>query len=187
MPAHTGRLLLSTQNPFLLPSQTLLTTVLTRAGLLGAPLSGRNSAFAVGERFLQLVTFAGCSVRVELSPEGTATFCHIQLTGPFERPVFLSGRNTRPPRCHNCRDPLQGWKEAVSDWHQTGRAQVTCLSCGEASSPWSYDWKERGGFGRLFIQVEEVFPGEAAPTPGLMKLLEESTGCRWRHFYIQDH
>jgi hypothetical protein len=34
--------------------------------------------------------------------------------------------------------------------------------------------------------VEEVFPGEAAPTDALMRLLAEAAGTPWRHFYIQD-
>ncbi len=186
MSAHTGRLLLRTQDPFLLPEQALLTARLSEAGLLGTPLEGGNHAFAVGERFLQLVTFAGCSVRIELSPVGDAPFCHIRFTGPFQWPVFLSGRNTRPPRCRNCRSPLRNWKETAPAWDKAAPTSVTCPSCGEASPPWDYDWKEKAGFGRLFIQIEEIFPGEATPTPELMALLSGSSGCEWRHFYIQD-
>jgi len=186
MSAHTGRFLLRTQDPFLLPDRALLTAVLSEAGLLGGPLEGGNDAFAVGERFLQLVTFAGCSVRIELLPRGDAPFCHIRFTGPFPRPVFLSGRNTRPPRCRHCRSPLRNWKETVPGREHPGPAQIACPACGEASPPWDYDWKGQAGFGRLFIQVEEVFPGEATPTPTLMALLEGTTGCEWRHFYLQD-
>ncbi|WP_089729626.1 hypothetical protein [Candidatus Thiosymbion oneisti] len=185
MSAHTGRLLLSPQDPFLLPERAPLTATLSEAGLLGTPLEGRNQAFAVGERFLQLVIFAGCSVRIELSPIGEAPFCHIRFTGPFRQPVFLSGRNTRPPRCRSCRGRLRSWREALSGRDNAG-VQITCPACSEASPPWGYDWKGQAGFGRLFIRVEEVFPGEATPTPALMGLLEGSSGCKWQHFYIQD-
>jgi len=186
MSAHTGRLLLTMQDPFLLPEQAPLTATLSEAGFLGPPLEGRNEGFAVGERFLQLVIFAGCSVRIELSPMGEAPFCHIRFTGPFRRPVFLSGRNTRPPRCRNCRGRLRNWQAVLSDRDNAGPGQITCPACGEASPPWGYDWKGQAGFGRLFLQIEEVFPGEATPTPALMGLLEASNGCKWRHFYIQE-
>lgn len=63
---------------------------------------------------------------------------------------------------------------------------IACPACGEASPPWDYDWKEQAGFGRLFVRIEEVFPGEATPTPALMALLAEATGYEWRHFYLQD-
>lgn len=186
MSAHTGRLLLRTQDPFLLPERALLTAILSEAGLLGAPLAGDNDAFAVGERFLQLVTFAGCSVRIELSPVGDIPFCHIRFAGPFQRPVFLSGRNTRPPRCPDCRAPLRSWKTSLPDREYPGPASIACPACGEVNPPWDYDWKEQAGFGRLFIRIEEVFPGEATPTPTLMALLAEATGYEWRHFYLQD-
>lgn len=186
MSIHTGRLLLRAQDPFLLPEREFLTARLSEAGLLGPPLAGRNDAFSVGERFLQLVTFSGCSVRVELSPAGDASFCHIRFTGPFRRPVFLSGRNTRPPRCRSCRSPLWNWKEVAPAWDKAAPAPVSCPSCGETSPPWEYDWKEKAGFGRLFIQIEEIFPGEATPTPELMALLADASGCEWRHFYFQD-
>jgi len=186
MSVHTGRLLLSPQDPFLLPEQASLATTLSEAGLLGTPLEGHTNAFAVGERFLQLVIFAGCSVRIELSPMGEAPFCHVRFTGPFRQPVFLSGRNTRPPRCRSCRGRLWSWRDLLPDRDNAQPVRITCPTCGEASPPWGYDWKGQAGFGRLFIQVEEIFPGEATPTPALMELLAASSGCAWRHFYIQD-
>jgi hypothetical protein len=51
---------------------------------------------------------------------------------------------------------------------------------------WDWDWKQQGGFGRLFVMVEEVFPGEAVPTPGLLDLLRDLDGTPWRHFYVQE-
>jgi len=186
MPAHTGRLVLTTHDPFLIPAVPPLVEALTEAGFLGVPLVDRDGAYAVGEGFLQLLTFAGCSVQVELAPTGDAPFCHARLFGPSGRPVFLSGRNTRPPRCRGCRSPLQDWWRRLSNGVEAPPTPIACPACGEACPPWDYDWKEKAGFGRLFVQIEEIFPGEATPTPLLMDLLEGSTGCKWRHFYIQD-
>lgn len=52
--------------------------------------------------------------------------------------------------------------------------------------PWDWDWKGNAGFGRFFVQVEEIFPGEATPTTALTGVLEQATGAPWRHFYVQD-
>jgi hypothetical protein len=38
----------------------------------------------------------------------------------------------------------------------------------------------------VFVQVEEVFPGEAVPTSALFEQLIRVSGIGWRHFYIQD-
>ena len=186
MPVHTGRLLLCTQNPYLLPERSRLTMALSAAGFLGAPLEGLMDAYAVGERFLQLITFAGCSVRIELSPDGDSPFCHVRYAGPFDQPHILIGHNTRALRCRSCRSPLQGWREDLAQWRRDRTMDIPCPACSESRPPWAYDWREKAGFGRFFIQIEEVFPGEASPTPELTKLLEFTADSQWSHFYVQD-
>ena len=99
MPVHTGRLLLVPQDPFHLPDLRLLADGLAAAGFTGSPLLGRPNGFTVGDNFLQLITFAGCSVHLSLLPTDDSPFCHVLLAGPYPRPHFASGRNTRPPRC----------------------------------------------------------------------------------------
>jgi len=185
-PVHIGRLLLATRDPHLLPDPSAVEEALAAHGFLGARLPGRTNAFLAGDRFLRLLTFAGCSVQVELSPTGDGPFCHVLITGPFESPRFLSGRGTRPPRCPACRNPLKKWQQTLAAWESGETANIPCPSCGETNPPWAYDWKEKAGFGRLFVQIEEVFPGEAVPTPELMKLVERVTHSEWRHFYIQN-
>lgn len=186
MSIHTGRLLLCTQDPYLLPERTRLTIALSTAGFIGTPLADRTDAYLVGERFLQLIAFSGCAVRIELSRGGDGPFCHVRFAGPFDQPRFLEGLNTRPPRCRNCRSPLQGWREDLAHWRRDRTMGIPCPACGEPRPPWAYDWRDKAGFGRFFIQIEEVFPSEAAPTPELTKLLERTSGSQWSHFYIQD-
>jgi hypothetical protein len=36
------------------------------------------------------------------------------------------------------------------------------------------------------VLIEEVFPGEAVPSPTLLRLLADNAGGPWRHFYVQD-
>jgi Zn ribbon nucleic-acid-binding protein len=186
MPLHTGRLLLVPQDPFHLSDLGLLTNGLVTAGFVGSRLPGRPDGFAVGDNFLQLISFAGCSVQLSLSPADDSPFCHLRLVGPFPRPHFAYGGNTRPPRCPACRTPFLGWRDQISRWERDAIAPVQCASCGTRSAPWELDWKNAAGFGRLFVQVEEVFPGEAAPTPALLQLLADISGTAWRYFYVQE-
>jgi hypothetical protein len=188
MPVHTGRLLLTPEYPHRVPDVPRLRAALSNAGLLGAPLAGPDDTFLVGDRFLTLVTFAGCSVQVELTPpaEGDGPFCHLRLVGPFASPTLLQGRNTRPPRCRACRAPLKDWRERLSAVGQHPDTALACPACGAARPPWDWDWKGNAGFGRFFISVEEVFPGEATPAPALIELLTQETGAAWRHLYVQD-
>jgi hypothetical protein len=75
----------------------------------------------------------------------------------------------------------------MRDRQDATRARTTqCAACGRLVPIRDLDWKQSAGFGRLFVQVEEVFPGEATPTPELMLLLARLTGGDWRYFYVQD-
>ena len=186
MPNHTGRLVLTTADPLASPDRALVTGVLSQAGLVGAPLPGRECAYAAGPELFSLLTFAGCAVRVSTRPELGDSFCHVRIPASTSAPYLLAGRNTRPPRCPGCRARLQNWRDRVSDWRDRPDAETLCPACGEARPPWLWDWKQQGGFGRLFVLVEEIFPDEAVPNPGLIELLTRACGTGWRYFYVQD-
>jgi len=188
MPDHTGRLVLTTADPQVAPNPELVRAVLTRAGFMGPPLLGRVGGFAVGPELLSLLSFAGCSVALPgWSPEqaGEAP-CHVRILGPDTVPRLLWGRNTRGPRCPVCRARLSDWRERLPEWLQRPLMGLTCPSCRGTHPPWRWDWKQQGGVGRLFVLVEEVFPGEAVPTEPLFDLLTRACGSGWRHFYVQD-
>jgi hypothetical protein len=165
-----------------------LRDALARIGLIGAPLAGIGGGFLAGEGFLGLIIFAGCSVTVELSPAaaGDGPFTHVRLLGPFRDPRLISGRNTRPPRCPGCRAPHRGWRTALAEAGVVGAPPLACPACGAVQPPWAWDWKGTAGCGRVFVDIEEIFPGEATPAPALNAALEQLTGSPWRHFYVQD-
>jgi hypothetical protein len=187
---HTGRLVLAPRDPDAAPERVPLVDALTDVGFLGEPLAPEAGTYAVGEAFLRLVAFTGCAVRVEVAPgtEPDRPFCHVRIAGPFAEPVLLTGRNTRPPRCPACRAPLRAWRDRLP--HPSAGAAPAqpppCPTCGALSPPCRWDWKDSGSCARLWLEVEEVFPGEAAPTDSLAQFLETVTRTPWRHFYLQD-
>jgi hypothetical protein len=187
---HTGRLVLTPRDPSCAPDRRPLIHALAGAGFLGHPLTPQSDAYAVGEAFLHLVAFAGCAVQLEVrpGPEPDQPFCHIRIAGPFAEPAILVGRNTRPPRCPVCRAPLRAWRDTVRDRStaELHAEPLPCPACATVSPACTWDWKETGGCARLSVSVEEVFPGEAAPTDTLMQVLDGVAQTPWRHFYIQD-
>lgn len=193
MRRHTGRLVLAPRDPDCAPEPAILIRPLKEAGFLGAPLTPRGDAYAAGATFLYLVAFTGCAVHLELDPQREPSsethrpFCHIRIAGPFPNPVVLTGRNTRPPRCPACRTPLRDWRDRFGAGPTSGHARpLSCPHCGSIAAACRWDWKESGGCARLWLCVEEVFPGEANPTDALMRILVGATHTPWRHFYIQD-
>lgn len=188
MPSHTGRLVLTPADPQLAPERHLVSDILVEAGFIGAPLDRGGDAYEAGPELLSLLSFAGCAVVLPTRSDGQDDVpgCHVRLLGPESAPRLISGRNTRGPRCPGCRTRLQEWRDHAREWLEHPLLGQRCPSCGATNAPVHWDWKQEGGFGRLFVLVEEVFPGEAVPTQRLLDLLTRAGGSAWRHFYVQD-
>lgn len=180
---NTGRLLFRAPLDSETPSPKSLETHLRGIGLIGERYRQQDHAFLTGERFLQLVTFLGCSPFLRLEPADPQDegFCQVQFLGPFAQPRLMYGGNTRPPRCPHCGKSMGQWR---TDLNHNGD-HIDCQICGQRSPVDALDWRRNAGLGRFFIQVTEVFPGEAVPLPALMQALREGGGDEWDYFYIQ--
>jgi len=195
MPIHTGRLVLAPQDAVQAPRLADLVPGLQAARFLGPSLQLTAdaiqgiSAFAVGDDFLHLVSFTGCAVQVDVAPMPGHPFCHVRIVGPSPKPEPLLGVNARPPRCPVCRAMLRDWRDRLAAGPSSrgeSDPRLSCEACGSERPAWAWDWKDTGGFARLSICIEEIFPGEAVPTDALMSLLSDLGTMPWRHFYVQD-
>jgi Zn ribbon nucleic-acid-binding protein len=178
----SGRLILFPDTPDSpAPEPGALMQFLQRIGLAGDPLDPAQATYLVGSRFMQLVSFMGCSPYLQLKPpeDGGSGFCHIALLGPFEQPRFLYGANTRPPRCPACSQPIKAWRENLA------LNRITCDNCGNISRPDELEWRRNAGVGRIFVEIRNIFPGEAVPVDELMNGLREIDGGAWSYFYLQ--
>lgn len=185
----TGRLLLTPVDAAWAPPQPPLLKLLRGLDFIGAALAEETDGiarFLIGEAFLQQITFMGCSPHIELEPpaDGSA-FCHIGIIGPHATPQFMQGNNTQPPRCSGCRTRLDDWRDRTAEWSRAPlAADFTCPKCGIRQRPVDLQWRQNAAFGRLFIAVEDVFPGEAVPVPTLLKKLA-GLGGDWHYCYVR--
>jgi len=189
-PLHTGRLVLTPEDPYRLPVDLdAVAAGLTGIGFIAGPLPNTTDAFRLGDNFMQWVTFMGCSPFIRLEPgEADEPFCHLVIDGPYVQPRLLQGRNTTPPRCGSCRKRIDDWQAVMRRWAQGDRERsVACPHCGQHQDPAYFDWRQSAGCGRIFLQVENIFPQEAVPTPALLDQLRSASGdIPWRYFYLQD-
>ena len=173
-----------------IPEFATLLTYLQDSQFIGMPLDEHCGAgsFRVGEAFLQLITFMGCSPYIELEPPANGgPFCYIRLEGPWVDPRLRYGHDTQGPRCHACRHRLPDWREFLTLWLAQPQAMIVeCPRCGHKQRPLDLGWRREAGFGRLFIVVENIFPSEAAPVPRLLTGLERAIGIPWQYFYIRE-
>lgn len=159
-----------------------LVGTLRELGVIGAAWPPRRHAYLVGERFLELITFMGCSPHIELAPPaGGGDFCHV-IVHEYPAPRLLTGTNTRPPRCPACRK-VTALRPADLAGAPAGQV-LACNHCAATLRLSELLWRRDGGFGRVFVEVLSVFPGEAVPLDSLLQRLADATRCAWDYFYL---
>jgi hypothetical protein len=158
-----------------------LADLLHETGLSGPALQDAAlQRYRAGERFLDHVSFLGCSPRIELEPTADGkSFCHIRLAVHRDGPRLIRGATRRPPRCPHC-------GSSQNEWSVDGqRAPWRCASCSSELTAETLDWGRAGGAARCFVIVGNVFPSEAVPGSELLSILAAATGVRWDYFYAE--
>lgn len=184
----SGKLVLHPQLPQTLERRPLVDK-LRDLGFLGAAFGTTAiQGYFAGERFLQLITFMGCSPHVRFEPrdDQDTGFCHLSILGPWERPRLLIGPASRAPRCPACRTRLEPWPL----WRPLLEAQpetaFPCPACGLASPPIRWNWRHQAGAAHLFLLVHNIFPGEAVPVPSLLHELAGLATGEWGYFFLPE-
>jgi len=166
-----------------------LIQALRDTGFMAEPLAvpDGTQAWLIGDRFLQLLTFMGCSPHIEVSPpaDGSFDFCYVRLSGPHSNIQLRTARNTAPPRCPACRYRIADWK-ALLKVHPYPGNLYCCTQCETQSHWYDLDWRQSAGSGRLFLEVTQIFPSEVIPGDELLALLRSVTKIPWRYFYLQE-
>jgi hypothetical protein len=172
---------------FALTSWDELIARLREVEFLDNPLNKEHqNRFLVGERFLQYITFMGCSPAVELSPptDGSLDFCHIHFSEIYPEPHFRSASQNVFARCPQCRKRISIWEQAVSLWSKDPFAvNINCDKCAEQVSLYQLGWRHTAGFARMFIDISSIYPQEGIPTDQFLSLLETQTGAQWDYFF----
>jgi hypothetical protein len=173
------------------PGQRALVSAVSEIGLVGEMLDSppERQRFLAGERFLQLVSFLGCSPHIELEPPTTGSddFCYLEVLGPWAPPRLLRGRNTRPPGCPSCGRRKNGLPAQLRPWAELPEAlRWKCGHCGAEHHPAQWNWRQQGGAARIALSINGIFPSEALPSDALLGTLKALNGEPWGYCYIQD-
>ncbi|MGD2137145.1 MAG: hypothetical protein PVJ66_01805 [Gammaproteobacteria bacterium] len=196
MAAH--KMLLTPTDPDCAPVATgLLAETLQEIGLIGPPIPHSDGLiYPAGDRFLQLVTFLGCSPRIELEPPSSAAaleaasrdggFCHVRLPAADQGLQFYADERAPPPRCPRCRQPEQHWRALIRSWRERPAAVGwTCTACGYHGLLTELNFRKSAGFGRTFVEIRGIHPAEAVAGEALLARLGALAGCEWRTLYIR--
>ncbi|WP_303904932.1 hypothetical protein [Thiohalomonas denitrificans] len=172
-------LILHPAEPHTCISEAEILEVLREIGLADDEFDWQGERhFRPGERYLQLITFLGCSPVVSLGEPGVTgdEFAHLAIEVKGDHPVLMAGSNIKQPRCPKCRERVTSVQEN-SDWH--------CPACAHETTTECLDWRQSAGFGRIFVKIWGVFEGEAVPSDELLRRLEAIADTPWKYFYLR--
>ena len=166
------------------PDDDSLEQLLQSIELIGKPYDGEMK-YLTGEHFLDLIAFMGCSPAIQIEPDDDSQpFCYLRLLCGAKSVEFHSGDQTSTPRCPHCRAPVNNWESKINTWLEHGaRAAWSCGACQHKAEPWQYNWRKSAGFGRCFIEINNIFPKEAKPQQHLLDTLNSHYGVGWHYFY----
>lgn len=164
-----------------------LTDALKQLKFIDAPLNDEPDTYLVGDNFLQLIIFLGCSPSVELAPsEEGKSFCHVSFIQPENTPQLITSKHTNNPRCPSCRKEMGDTANTIEQWQQDESIQWSCPDCDFSGETKDLNWRHSAGVVSFFIEVNNIFPNEAVPSDELMSALKKASNSEWGYFYYHN-
>lgn len=191
------KLLLVPADRSILLDQSTLTDTLTTIGLIGNKLSiDKPPAYQAGEKFLQLITFLGCSPSIQIDPPAnmnelaqacqTGKLCHVRLVCNSKSLRYRCNTGVIP-RCPHCRAIDNRWHDYLNRWSSNPEIiEWQCAECMGESTIHTLNFRKQAAFIRDCIEIRGIYPSEAIPGEILMDTLRNMTDCGWQVFYIKD-
>ncbi len=143
--------------------------------------------YLVGDRFLQHVSFLGCSPYLKVHPEteNDTDFCTASIPASSTAINYLASQHVTAPRCPVCKKSIAKYQTIMQEWTQNkSNTLIECQQCGESSALYDLDWRKNAGFFNFHIAISNIFPKEAIPGDALLDWLQATTKHEWKYFYI---
>lgn len=156
-----------------------LINFLQKLELIGQAINKNENSFLIGEKFLNHISFMGCSPHIKFDNEdndGKFTFIRLHLT---ETITTLTSQHSFAPHCPQCKKPEKTWRDLLKN------NQIECSHCQTTSEAWHYNWRKSAGFSRCYIEITDIFPKETIPQPAFLKSLENKFLTSWTYFYYR--
>lgn len=159
-----------------------LITFAAQQGLIGQQEEAYR--FQVGEQFLSLLCFMGCSPAIELYPQANnQAYCYIEIpafNGTSNKRALISDK-VKVPRCQNCKAPQD---QLVEKLRYSAIEKYTCSQCQNDLIPAQLNWRKTAIFSPYRIIIQNIYEAEALPDGNFLTKLEKTFPANWRYAYI---
>jgi len=191
------KLLLVPADQSILLDQNTLANTLATIGLTGKKLPvDQPQVYQTGEKFLQLITFLGCSPNIQLEPPvnmneltnvcQNGKLCHVRLMCN-NKDLRYRCNTGAIPRCPHCKAIDNRWHDYLDTWSSNPEMiEWQCAECMGKSTIYALNFRKQAAFIRDCIEIRGIHPSEAIPGEILMDTLRNMTDCSWQVFYIKD-
>ena len=153
-------------------------TQLQDNGLISREISEQENSFFTGERFLDYISYMGCSPAIQFEANETSNqFCHIKFYQYDTAKLIVSQKQTRAPHCPKCSKPVKDWLNNKT------KKTIHCELCNTTANIGHFNWRKMAGYAHVFIEITDIFPKEAIPQQLLLDKLAHITDTEWLYFY----
>lgn len=170
-----------------LPTDTIahekLLSFLKEIGYIGE--LEQHCRYQVGEKFLSYTCFLGCSPNIELYPQvDNKPYCYIEVPPTTDNPRFISGINTKPPRCKYCKNTLQALPSVLAEAVPVDN-QYPCPACQNLLDVSQLVWRKSACLTRNPVIINNIYESEAVPEQQFLSALKAVSGFDWKYCYVR--
>ena len=185
MSNFSNRLILYNKNLVSKTIETECIKLLQDIHFIGDKLTYNNDQFyLVGDKFLNLITFCGCSTSIQTDPdENNSNFVAIKLSTFTDKQYFYLGKVPFNYSCSNCKSSINLTDNNIKRFSIKQDDYFTCPECNHHNYYHQINWRRKAGIGQFFIEIHGVFDGEGLPNDELLRDLNNLTESNWEHFY----
>lgn len=178
----------------LITDQSCIVDLLSRLQLIGNPLLQNNiQYYQVGNEYLNLISFLGCSPTFEFSipsdikqsglDSTNNKYYYIKIIIESNKTRFMHSDFSVKARCPNCRKHLPNWKKLIVDWTASNTSQFQCVFCQIMSNVEKIEWGKSAGFVSTSIELYGIQAELAVPSDKLLDSLGDSSKTKWKYFF----
>lgn len=138
--------------------------------------------FDLGEDFLHLITYLGCSPTIYNTDDSSDNDTFISIA-QHETIQFALSSAIPPARCPHCHKTDKNWSDYFQRWIDNPLTLESCPQCNNSFRFTEMKWKKNGGYGKLFLQIHGIQEQLAIPNQTLLDDLEAFTNTRWIYFF----
>ena len=141
--------------------------------------------YKVGENFLSLICFMGCSPNIETEPQDDNPFCYVEIPSKQGILRFVAGDNVKKVNCPHCKklQPEFAKQLLASDAEELFLQQ--CTVCNKLIDPTTINWRKSAFIANNWVLLGNIYESEAIPDEKLLRALEQVSGCEWKYAYVR--